>query len=159
MENKDLTEKEMECLYVKDRDGNPFIVEDNALDYLDERLEFARISVKTSIEDNDGKLIEAWIIALALNMNDVFYWACADLEFFSFADVKDIFNKCFSESGKFNRFGDMKWCCVKRNMRPQHEYIKLIKEAGLWDDEWESLPEREIDFANPDFDYPEKCKP
>jgi len=156
MENKDLTDEELECLYVEDRDGNSVMVVDNALDYLDKRLEFAKLSVKANILD-DGDL--AWVIALALMMNDVFYWACADLEFFSFGDVKDIFNKCFDKNGKFNRFGDMKWCCIKRNMRPQHEWIKIIKEEGLWDDEWESLPEREIAFLNPDFDYPEKCKP
>ena len=158
MENKDLTDEELECLYVEDRDGNQIMVEDNALDYLDKRLEFARISVKAHIDDDGGEPAESWVIALALMMNDVFYWACADLEFFSFSDVKDIFNKCFDKKGKYNRFGDMKWCCLKRNMRPQHEWIKIIKQEGLWDDEWESIPEREINFGNPDFDYPEKCK-
>lgn len=154
MEKTDLTKEEMKYLYITGKNGERVMVEDNALDYLEERLEFFKIPVKAKIND-----IETEVIALAINMNDVFYWACGDLEFFSFSDIEDIFSKCFDKNGKYNRFGDMKWCCLKRGMRPQHEWIKMIKKEGLWDDEWESIPEREIDFFNPDFDYPEKCKP
>ena len=36
-------------------------------------------------------------------------------------------------------------------MRPQNEFIKMMKRDGAWDEKLESLPERETDFFNPDF--------
>ena len=157
-ENLNLTEEELQYSYVEVK-GERIFVEGNALDFLEKRIRFIRMPATIIYEDDNGNENKITGIAFALNMGDVFYWGCADLEYLPYNEIENIFNCCFDEKGMYLPFGDMKWCCLKRGMRPQEEWVKRIKEQGYWDDKWESLPEREIDFFNPDFDYPEKCEP
>jgi len=147
----DLTYEEMKYLYFTDKSGERHLVLENALECLDERLEFFRTSPTIKTLNGEGEEVETQVIALALNANDLFYWACGDMEYFSFSDVETLFNMCFDGEGKWKKWGDTKWICMKRKMRPQHGFVKMIKKDGAWDSDFENLPEREVNFLNPDY--------
>lgn len=71
---------------------------------------------------------------LAVNCNDVFMWGSADAEDCTLDDLPTLL-KASTE-----KFGLDKWCCHKRNQRPQEPVIKLMKDAGVWDESMEALP-------------------
>lgn len=75
-------------------------------------------------------------IVLEVNANDVFYWGCADSEYFGEDEIASI----YAEWKKDPNFGIFKWLCKKRNMRPQVPLVEQIKKAGLWDAEFDALP-------------------
>ena len=75
-------------------------------------------------------------ICLFLNCNDVFAWGCADAEEIAYNEVQELYTMW-----KNDKYGDMKWVCKKRNLRPQQAWMKRLKEEGAWDAFFESLPE------------------
>ena len=40
--------------------------------------------------------------------------------------------------------GAIKWCALKRNLRPMKKYEDSIRDEGLWCERMEALPERDI---------------
>lgn len=77
--------------------------------------------------------IMAWNspISLFVNCNDLFDWACADLEIVEVADLTDI-EQAIADSP---RFGHLLWACRKRNLRPQQLFRELLTptERALFD--------------------------
>lgn len=73
---------------------------------------------------------------LALSCNDVFSWGCSDAEEITVDDLPEIL--------KFHRetpvYGYIKWCCIKRNQRPQGCFIKYMKNDGVWCEKMDRLP-------------------
>lgn len=69
-----------------------------------------------------------------VNANDVFMWGCADATTITQDELEEFYKM------SRNEYGDIKWICKKRNIQPQSPLIKRIKDAGCWDDEFESLP-------------------
>lgn len=111
--------------------GEKIIVEENAIEA------FTLCDMIFYIPHDDDN-----IIALALNANDVFYWGCADFEFFGFSDIPFLYEMCFDKDGVRIPYGNVRWICLKRKMRPQHPIEDKIKEMGYWTDDLEALPVR-----------------
>jgi hypothetical protein len=83
-----------------------------------------------------------------INMNDVFYWGCADSEQFNPEDIpayKEAFEDCKAIKAKW--VTSILWAARKQNLRPQGAYLSGLEpaERALF----QSLPSREIDLANP----------
>lgn len=88
------------------------------------------------LSDQPSNYEEGKEIACALvNANDLFMWGCADCEPISTAELLDFYKATKTP------YGTDKWLCKKRNIKPQYAIQKMIKEAGYWDSEFESLPE------------------
>lgn len=79
-------------------------------------------------------------VNLHVNCNDLFYWGCADYEDITLDEIPSL----IEEIAKDNRYGNSKWCCFKRGLRPQVPIVELMKKENLWTDELESLPAPEI---------------
>lgn len=82
-------------------------------------------------------------IELGVNCNDLFWWACADVEEISLEEIPALFNACYDENGYSKHWGASIWACLHRKMRPQHPIEDAMKEAGVWTDDLETLPVRE----------------
>lgn len=75
-------------------------------------------------------------IVFFVRCNDLFYWACGDSEDLPFTEIGALFKRHRDDP----RWGVSKWCCVRRQMQPQAPIRRKMKEAGVWDEEMESLP-------------------
>jgi len=135
---KDIPEEDMKWMYFEDKEGKKHLCESNALDAIRTANLIFDVDIKAKLGDEEKE-----IIALALNANDLFWWACADFEFFSWEDIESIYNMCFDENGKFQRWGCSRWICLRRGMRPQHPIEDDMKKEGCWTDDLEALPVRE----------------
>jgi len=69
----------------------------------------------------DGELV------IMINCNDLFYWACADAEFFCEGDV-ELMRRTAEELRRAGEFGEVYlfelFCCRKRGMRPQYPFFR-----------------------------------
>lgn len=74
--------------------------------------------------------------AVVVNCNDVFYWACADAEPLPQGEIETLY-KMWKANPKY---GADKWCCLRRNLRPQVPLVEMMKKDGFWDAELEALP-------------------
>ena len=68
------------------------------------------------------------ITAIFANVNDVFYWACADAEEVLYDEIEDL----FEHWEKDNIHGPVVWACKKRNMLPQKPVYDSIMKGGIW---------------------------
>lgn len=81
-------------------------------------------------------------IVLFVNCSDVFAWGCADAEDVTYDELPDLF-KQHMETPK--GYGSIRWCCIKRNEKPQAPMIQLMKKNGVWDEVLEKLPDNRYD--------------
>jgi len=79
-------------------------------------------------------------IAIAVNCNDVFAWACADDECLPLDQIIPLYKAHIKDP----RWGSDIWCCFRRNLQPQCPVIDGMKKDGVWTDDLEALP------VNPD---------
>jgi hypothetical protein len=86
--------------------------------------------------EKDGKS-EGHTIVLFIICNDIFAWGCADAE--ELNDTDEI-SKLYKMWLKDKKWGATKYCCFKRNEKPQHPIAEAMKKDGSWDDEMEKLP-------------------
>lgn len=77
-------------------------------------------------------------IQLAVNCNDLFYWATADAEDLPYSEIGTLLAMVRESANGADR-----WCCRRRKMRPQTPIEKRWREEGLWTDELESFPARD----------------
>lgn len=77
-----------------------------------------------------------------VNCNDLFAWGSADGEEVAAGECVN------SELANLLRhvlddpvYGTDKWCCKKRNEKPQKPIEEKMREGGHWDDEMEKLPD------------------
>lgn len=89
----------------------------------------------------DKLQIESETIVLFVNCNDVFAWGCADAEHLTTDDIPNLYMLW----KKWGHDGVTKWCCIKRNEKPQKPIADAMKKAGHWDDELEALSENYYD--------------
>ena len=68
-------------------------------------------------------------VALCVNCNDVFAWACADAEDLEYREIESLFD----DWQKDPTWGPAVWCMKKRNLMPQPPVEKAIRAAGVWD--------------------------
>jgi len=85
--------------------------------------------------DYMGKIEEGGMIEY--NCSDVFMWGCSDSEELSEADCISLYKAW--KTGK--PYATMLWVCKKRNQRPQDAWKLDLEKKGVWNEEWESLPD------------------
>ena len=78
--------------------------------------------------------IELWV-----NCSDVFVWGTADCEPITKAEIKELYKMHIDPKNK--GWGNVKWVCKKRNMKPQTPVISRMEELNVWCDLMESLPD------------------
>lgn len=83
-------------------------------------------------------------VQMRVNCNDLFWWACADIEEITLEELPSLYDYCYDEQGneKYQGWGHSIWACLHRGMRPQHPIEDRMKEIGVWIDELEALPVR-----------------
>ncbi len=74
-------------------------------------------------------------IVLFVNCSDVFAWGCADSEDVTTAELEDLYRHWKTDP----IWGIAKWCCFKRNQKPQKPVEEAMKRVGSWDDKLENL--------------------
>lgn len=84
----------------------------------------------------DGKS-SGQTIVLYVVCNDVFGWACADAEDITLNELLTLYKMW--EADKV--WGPAKWCCLKRNLKPQAAIEKIMKEDGVWNNQMDCLKE------------------
>ena len=89
--------------------------------------------------DYDGEQPET--IVLFVNCNDIFAWACADAEPLPLKEVGPLFKMHQSDP----TWGAARWCCFRRNQKPQGPVIEAMKRDGSWDERMETLGENTLD--------------
>lgn len=83
----------------------------------------------------DGKPREETLVLFVI-CNDLFYWACADCEPLKLSELPELYQLHMQN----RTWGSSRWCCRKRNLRPQVPIIEAMKRDGYWDAELEALP-------------------
>jgi hypothetical protein len=76
-------------------------------------------------------------VVLYVLCNDVFFWGCADAEDLDDDDIAPLYHMSRKP------FGAQRWVALKRKMRPQYPYVKMMRDAGAWDEELDALPLRD----------------
>lgn len=95
-------------------------------------------NVGTAVE----RLLEEGVLFIGSSMkvhvlcNDLFYWGSADGEDVSYKEIQEVWD--LWEKDGYD--GVSKWCCMKRNQRPQKPIEDDWKKSGFWNDELEALP-------------------
>lgn len=77
-------------------------------------------------------------IRLFVNCNDTFGYACADVQPLLFDDIIPLYVQHTADP----LWGILRWCCLKRQMRPLREIELSMRLSNGWDDALEKLPER-----------------
>jgi len=75
-------------------------------------------------------------VALGVNCSDFFASASAEAEEILYSEVQELYDLWAENSS----WGHLKWCAVKRNVRPMSSVVKSMLKAGVWSDEMEALP-------------------
>jgi hypothetical protein len=75
-------------------------------------------------------------VVLYVLCNDVFAWGCADTEDLPLSEVGNLYRMHRADP----RYGATKWCCLRRNERPQKPVERGMRELGAWDEAMEALP-------------------
>lgn len=82
-------------------------------------------------------------VVLFVNCNDVFAWGCADAEDLPYGEIAAVYEAWEHPSG----WGVERWCCIRRNEKPQRPVEERIRGDGAWDAVMEALPENRYDAA------------
>lgn len=100
-----------------------------------------------------GDLIPLWAkdhggrqtIGIYVACSDVFAWGCADCEpapVIGYGDEDDsVFGELYEECRK-SVWGAARWCCFRRNQRPQGPVEVRMRAEGAWCERMEALPPR-----------------
>lgn len=76
-----------------------------------------------------------------VNCGDTFAYACADSECLSSSDgdlnseIYSLYKMCIENY----KYGSIKWCSIKRNLKPIKPHVEGMKEQGFWDKDMETL--------------------
>ena len=73
--------------------------------------------------------------------NDLFVWGSADAESLPHDEIGNLYKAWEQDKA----WGTDKWCCIRRNMKPQKPIEKAMKRAGVWDSVMEALPENPVE--------------
>lgn len=80
-------------------------------------------------------------IGVFVNCNDLFYWACADGEIVTHANVENIYRHYVKDP----KWGVTIWACKQRGQQPQMPIKKRMIEVGVWTEELEKLKKDECE--------------
>lgn len=94
-----------------------------------------------------------------INCNDVFAWACADVEQITEENIEVLestFAQCEERLGKYRAlWAAILFCARVRKERPQNAWYNLLlntdsTEDAFWREQFDACgPERSVDFGNP----------
>lgn len=73
---------------------------------------------------------------VSVNCNDVFYYG-ADSEPVSSEELGDLYRHVYNEDGSVSMYGAVIWVAKKRNQPPLYRTIERMKEAGVWEDDFD----------------------
>jgi hypothetical protein len=121
----------------------------NGKEYCDNELALSVLLKKSVLfcneryysESKDCKSIGPTIV-IFVNCNDIFAWACADAECLPLDEIPVLYRMWERDKA----WGPAKWCCIRRNEKPQEPVIDYMKSAGVWDDIMEKLPDNNYDL-------------
>jgi len=82
-------------------------------------------------------------IRLFVLCNDIFAWGLADAEPFTFGDIQSVYDAYAADPS----WGTVRWCCIRRNEKPQRPVERAMRMEGRWDDVLEALPENGYDAS------------
>lgn len=94
---------------------------------------------------NSRKYVDNWrdkeethpeTLVLFLNCNDVFEWACAEGCEVTYNELPRLFDMVRADE----RYGAIKWACIKRNLQPQAPLKDMMIKDGAWTEELDKLP-------------------
>jgi len=86
--------------------------------------------------------IKGWKVHMGVNCNDIFYWACGDVEEINIEEIQSLYDARYDEDGNRKKWGSTIWACLHRGSRPQHPIEDDMRKDGCWNEELESLPIR-----------------
>lgn len=144
LEDQNITLIEDEDIYwVMERDPNHERVLDGTVNqkqiYFEDDEALARLLVEEVIylrSDKERKTFNFRVVC-----SDVFAWACSDVEPLEYHELQELYDMWLKDK----TWGSAKWCCIKRNQKPQEPVIEAMKKHGSWDDQMESLGENTMD--------------
>ena len=79
---------------------------------------------------------EGTAVTIAVNCNDLFYWACADAEDLPYEEIANLYRMWKADP----KYGADRWACLRRKLAPQKPVEKRWREHGTWDAEMDALP-------------------
>lgn len=80
-------------------------------------------------------------VFLRVNCSDIFAWACSDAEDLPENQILPLYKMVKADP----HWGDTKWCCMRRNQKPQPPVEKMMREAGAWDEMMDKLGPNTMD--------------
>jgi hypothetical protein len=127
---------------IPDEDLDPYLGDGPSGEYFHEETAILKLLLDDQLfvngrkfQDLDGKAREETIVMFVL-CNDLFYWGCADAESLPYSEIRKIYEMHIADP----TWGTQKWCCLRRNLRPQTPIVKMMRDGGHWDDAMEALP-------------------
>ena len=108
----------------------------------DPDLAIARLVAEGVLILNTCRWNEEWpketqeAVILGVDCSDFFTPDSADAEEILYSEVRELYD-LWAESPYW---GPLKWCAVKRNVRPTPPIVEVMMRAGVWSDEMEALP-------------------
>lgn len=119
-------------------DGVTYINEEKALaELLDKGVLFANSRDFLDLDGTKG----GHTVVLFVNCNDIFAWGCADAEDLPHDEIANLYKAVQADPA----WGAAKWCCVRRQQKPQKPAEDMMQAAGSWDEVMEALPENTQD--------------
>ncbi len=124
------------------QEANIILTFDDGSEDIDSELALARLL-------NDGKLFcntfdygrggKVWgeTISLLVSCNDLFAWGMTDSADIRTSELLDLYKMHLADP----KWGTDKWCCFKRNQKPQAAVEAAMRTDGVWDKKMEALPE------------------
>jgi hypothetical protein len=113
---------------------------------IEDDLEWTEMLAAMMVQGTLLYISERWLVMC----NDIFAWGCADAEYIDDEEFDNLYAMWYNDM----EWGGARWCCIKRNEKPQLPVVKLMKEAGSWDDVLEALPENQYDAAIRKYNNP-----
>lgn len=124
-------------VYISDGKGNLYFDEEEALAVL---LKEGVLGANSRDYLFDGEKCGHTVVLFVI-CSDLFAWGTADAENIAFDEIEDLYRAWF----KNEKWGPAKWCCKKRNEKPQKPVADNMKRDGVWDEFMDNLPENHYD--------------
>lgn len=119
-----------------------FTIDDSGKEYCDEETAIALMLLDQTLFLNEGICpytlsngVNPKSSILYVNCNDTFAYCSSDAEPIPYSQIGELF-KLWHQN---HTLGPIKWVSLQRQQLPVFEYIKDLKESGMWDESLERL--------------------
>lgn len=120
-----LDSRKKDSAIIKSEKGNEHFMEERAIAQLLATRQFFVHTVEIAERDSDGA---KWAFVLAVNANDYFGWACADIVEVCATELEEVYRAWQADK----EYGIDLWACIKRKCLPQEPIIMRMKAKGSW---------------------------